>query len=314
MSWRLGLSVALGLALLGQAATASAYCLTRGCNEATQDCAIDANGCVIGPDSPILHWDSSCVSFDVQQDGSSLRGISYEAANDAIHDAFSEWLNADCNGRSPSITISDYGAVECRTPEYNQDAGNANVFMFRDDSWPYENSDDTLALTTLIFDADSGRIYDADVEINTFESAMAIAPLDQPIGHSEIDFRSVITHEIGHFLGLSHSWESGSTMRPSYAPGNTQMASIEQDDVNGICAALPPGRGTGSSSCEPRHGFSSQCAIDDSSCSTAPGRGRSNGWLLVVAGVSSTLLTRLRRAGRRRAANPGPRSGLGSAS
>jgi hypothetical protein len=307
VSLRLGTGALLTLAWLSQAAPASAYCLTRGCNEATQSCSTDSKGCIVEPSSPILYWDSSCVSFDVQRDASGLRGISYEDARQAIHDGFAEWLGADCgDGQHPDITIKDYGPVECRVAEYNQDAGNANVFMFRDDSWPYENSLDTLALTTLIFDADSGQIYDADVEVNTFESDMAIEAIGAPVGRSDVDFRSVITHEIGHFLGLSHSNEDGSTMRPNYLPGNTQMATIEQDDVDGICAALPPGRSTGSSSCEPRHGFASECAVADSGCSTAPGRSRSGGWLFAAL-VSSTLLSRLRRASRRRAANPCPR-------
>ncbi|HEY6078317.1 MAG TPA: hypothetical protein VIW29_05915, partial [Polyangiaceae bacterium] len=192
MSARFALGLALSLALLGRALPASAYCLTRGCNEATESCSTDFNGCINEPGAKTLHWASGCVSFDVQQDGSALRGISYEDARSAIHDGFSEWLNADCGGgEHPDIMIKDYGPVECRASEYNQDAGNANVFLFRDDSWPYENSLDTLALTTLIYDADTGEIYDADVEVNTFESPMSIAPLGDPLARTEIDFRSV---------------------------------------------------------------------------------------------------------------------------
>ena len=79
----------------------------------------------------------------------------------------------------------------------------------------------------LIFNADNGEIYDADVEVNTVQSRMSTGK----IGPTDIDFASVITHEIGHFLGLSHSSAEGSTMEPSYAPGQTAMSSIEYDDV-----------------------------------------------------------------------------------
>lgn len=318
MSARFALSVALGLLVLGRALPASAYCLTRGCNDATEDCAYDRNQCATS--GPLLRWPSSCVSFDVQEDGSKLRGIDYDAANEAIQTAFEQWLNADCGGHGPAISIMNYGPVECRRAEYNQDAGNANVIMFRDDSWPYANAIDTLALTTLIFNAgedendpEAGEIYDADVEVNTFESGMKIAPPNQ-IGQNDVDFASVITHELGHFLGLSHSNVEGSTMGQSYVLGQTEMASIEPDDVEGICAALQPDRSTSSSSCEPRHGFSSTCSVPDSGCSTSPGRSRQGGWLLALLGLSSPLLRRLRRADRRRAAGPGPRSDRGSAS
>jgi hypothetical protein len=239
------------------------------------------------------------VSFDLERSGSSLRGISYEAAHAAIIEGFSQWLNADCgDGQGPAITISDYGPVECRKPEYNQDSPNANIFMFRDDDWPYENAIDTLALTTLIFNADTGEIYDADVEVNTFQSA---PPPEPPVvwvaagdtTRRGIDFSSVITHEIGHFLGLSHSRSFGATMEPSYKSGDSSLASIEQDDIDGICAALPPNRETKSTSCDPRHGFSSACALPETQCAMTPGSpGALASALVGLLGLSSTLLRR----------------------
>jgi hypothetical protein len=293
---RHALAAGLGLAAFWCSLNASAFCITRGCNEKKDACEYDERGCL--QTGPILHWASSCVSFDIQQDGSALRSIGYDDAHQAVVTAFSQWLNADCGGGAgPSITIKDYGPVVCRAPEYNQDSPNANIVMFRDDKWPYENAIDTLALTTLIFNADSGEIYDADVEVNTFQSPMSLGK----VGPEDIDFASVITHEIGHFLGLSHSDAQGSTMRPSYAPGQTSMASIEQDDVDGVCTALPPGRVTSSSSCEPRHGFSGACAVPESSCAFAAGSpGALGSLLLAMLGLSSRLLRRRLRPSARR--------------
>jgi len=215
------------------------------------------------------------------RDGSALRSLPYGDAHNAIVVAFTQWLNADCGGgKGPFMSISDYGPVDCRTAEYNQDAPNANIFMFRDDTWPYENAIDTLALTTLIFNADNGEIYDADVEVNTAPPEKQPPGVPQPPparwsttdpGPTDIDFNSVITHEIGHFLGLSHSDVLGSTMRPSYAAGQTAMASIEQDDVDGVCTALPPNRYISSHDCDPRHGFSGECAVAQNTCALSPG-------------------------------------------
>lgn len=281
----------LGLALLGKSLDAAAYCLTHGCNDRTQGCEYDQDGCLLT--GPQLRWPSSCVSFDVQKDGSPLRGISYEAAHAGVLAAFNQWLGADCgDGKTPGITISDYGPVDCRDPEYNQDAPNANIVMFRDDSWPYKNAIDTLALTTLIFNADTGAIYDADVEVNTHQTAMAT----EDVGPRDIDFNSVITHEIGHFLGLSHSNAQGATMAPSYDPGQTNMASIEQDDVEGVCAALPPDRDVQSQSCEPRHGFSGECALPATSC--AFGSSRAGGLASLLLGALGLSAARLRKRAR----------------
>jgi Matrixin len=277
--------------------SAQAYCLTRGCTD-KQQCDYEGDCLMTGP---VLHWASSCVSFDVQRDGSPLVGIAYEDAHREITSAFTKWLKADCgDGATPAITITDLGPVECREAEYNQDSPNANVFMFRDEDWPYTNSVDTIALTTLMFNANNGEIYDADVEIN---SAQTPSLTVGKVGPFDIDFASVVTHEAGHFLGLSHSDSFGSTMLPSYGPGQTEMASLEWDDEQGVCAALPPDRKTKSDSCEPRHGFGSECALP-ATCGFAPARAGSQlslaSSLLALLGLSSTLLRRKSRPSSRR--------------
>jgi hypothetical protein len=282
-------SAGLGLALFLGGSQASAFCLTHGCNPRTQDCVYDGNCLVTGP---LLHWPSACVSFDLQQDGSPLRGLGYTEAHDALLEGFSQWLNADCgDGRKPNIKISDYGPVSCHEAEYNQTAPNANIVMFRDDSWPYQNAIDTLALTTLNYNAVTGEIYDADVEVNTYQAPIKIGS----IGPSDVDFHSVITHELGHFLGLSHSSAFGSTMNPNYAPGQTAMASIEQDDNDGICAALPADRQTSTKSCKPRHGFSAECALPATTCGVARGPASGAPSLLASALGLSAWLRRRRR-------------------
>jgi hypothetical protein len=165
--------------------------------------------------------------------------------------------------------------------------------MFRDQDWPYENAIDTLALTTLIFNANTGEIFDADVEINTYASDLTTGR----VGPFDVDLNSVVTHEVGHFLGLSHTNAPRATMEPSYTQGETAMATIEEDDVDGICAALPPGRKVAKTSCEPRHGFSGECALEPTSCAFAPrSGGELAGALALLLGLSSRpLRKRLRR-------------------
>lgn len=283
---RHALAALLAVSALAAGQKAQAFCLTHGCNPQTDSCVPNDRGCVL--QGPLLHWRSGCVSVDLQQDGSPKRGISYEAAHDVLVQSFAQWLNADCGGgQKPSIEVSDYGAVACHTAEYNQDSPNANIVMFRDEDWPYENAIDTLALTTLIFDAENGEIFDADIEVNTHQSSMTTGK----VGPRDVDLHSVLTHEVGHFLGLSHSDVAQSTMESSYSPGLTEMATIEYDDQKGICAALPPDRKPETMSCDPRHGFSGECALQATTCAVSAPAGR-GGWLslgLSLLGLSSLL-------------------------
>lgn len=252
-----------------------AYCLTRTCDPETMQCELDSTRtCIVS--GKTLFWPNSCVSYDVQKDGSEKLNISYDALHTVVVDAFQKWLDADCgNGTHPSIHVADFGAVTCAKPEYNKDQPNANIITFHDQSpWPHPNAVDTLALTTVFFNGDSGEIYDANVEINSAEDSFAIG---DPKG-TQVDLNAVLTHEIGHFLGLSHSAFSDSTMYSSYMPG---MTTLEQDDVTAICLSLPPGRTPLGTDCTPRHGFSTECGQPKTGCcATAVGSTGSQGQTL----------------------------------
>ena len=50
---------------------------------------------------------------------------------------------------------------------------------------------------------------------------------------SEADLDAVLTHEIGHALGMEHSDIENTTMWPLIYPSTATLA---QDDVNGICS------------------------------------------------------------------------------
>jgi MYXO-CTERM domain-containing protein len=243
------------------------------------------------------------VSFGVQENGSELRGITYEQANQVVTDAFRQWRFAPCpEGGMPSIDISDAGKITCNSPEYNQDAPNANVIMFAD-NWPYTAEDllpgDTLALTTVTFNVETGEIYDADVEVNS-QDASSLEIDSAAVGDGDIDLHSVLTHEIGHFLGLSHTTVSRATMSPSLSDGETDLATLDPDDIAGICSIYPPERETTTSSCTPRHGFSTDCAPDQSGgcCSVAPGARPSqhDALALALAGLGIALLAARRRS------------------
>jgi hypothetical protein len=283
--------------------SASGYCRTKACDnlpayddvwqtEPDPPCTEDPFGCQL--EGLPLFWPATCISYAVQKDGSKSDGIDFEIANSIIEQAFSAWQEADCGGAPPSLLVKNLGAVSCDRREYNQSQPNANIFMFRDKAWPYDEEDATIAFTTLTYNTETGEIYNVDVEVNSHDVNLSVTEEPDP---GETDLLSVMTHEVGHFLGLSHSRDKTATMWLEYTSPETGQRTLEPDDVTGICEIYPPERKVGTS-CEPRHGFSGACASPEEGCSITTARDRGAGlgaWL--PAGAAVWLARRaLRRA------------------
>jgi hypothetical protein len=281
---------------------AQAFCRTTTCDRNLDHCAIEG-GCNMG--GKPLFWQEKCLSFATQQDGSHRRtsfepnGISYEVADGVFQRAFSAWTSANCDGKPPSFKMWDLGPVECGHPEFNDLLPNANVWMFRDNDWPYTNQTETLALTTVLFEKSTGVILDADVEINSFSPIQTLSTSDPPAKVGQ-DLQAIATHEAGHFLGLSHSPIANATMSQSYRSGDLDYRSLHKDDIDGICTIYPPDRAapdcTGP---HPPHGFSRVCGggapADASGCSCRLGERSSFGadvLALFIAGIAAGALRR----------------------
>jgi MYXO-CTERM domain-containing protein len=301
-------AVAFAAAWFG-AAPAGAFCRTTTCDalDQTADCSRDANGC--STKGIPLEWPTQCVSFGVQKDGSPLRHITYATFDSIVKTAFDQWTATQCsNGAHPAFKVWDLGEIDCGDAEFNRCVPNANTWMFRDDTWPYTGITSTLALTTVTFELKTGKILDADVEVNSAHTDITTSA--QGI---VADLQSIATHESGHFLGLAHSNDPQATMYTSYSPGDLSFRSLSDDDHAGICAVYPPGRTDGTCNGPmPLNGFSRSCAAPDaptecgnsntspksSSCAVAPSGGRSVlPWAAIAFGAAA--LGRRRHRGRR---------------
>ena len=168
---------------------------------------------------------------------------------------------------------------------------------------PTEGDRSILALTTVSYRARDGAILDADVEVNDWDGGGG-AFVGQPVhgwyltcsdagpictGYGQsacryVDLGSVLTHEVGHVIGLGHVAEPGATMNPSFSPGDTSRRTLAADDVAGVCAVYPPGE------------RSPICAVEASGCGCTTG-GAGLAAFLLVAGA-------LRGCGRRRRSAP----------
>jgi hypothetical protein len=251
--------------------TAYAFCRTT--TEPLPQSYSPTRGCFT--DGLYLYWQNACVGYSLNQAAS--RTISYDDAKRIIDTAFGTWMKATCDntGSAPGIVASNLGASDCDEIRYNADSANQNLIVFRDDEWPYNDAYNTLGLTTVTFNARTGEIYDADMEINSSAHNLSIS--DQ-VPTNGFDLLSVVTHEAGHFYGLAHAPSATSTMYASYKPGTTALRTLAADDIAGICSIYPDSAtrtvsaetsSTGAieaDSCDPtpRHGFTTECVVPKS--------------------------------------------------
>ncbi len=190
-------------------------------------------------DAAIAHWEqsiSSCSYFDVQMEPRAALEVGFDGVN-LVKFRDERW---------------------CR-PSTEMDGG--------EDCHPLA----AAGITTLTFinnpDSDRyGEIVDADIEFNGVRFAISVdGQSEAPAGRCESDLANTFTHEFGHLLGLNHTCllpgdpsqlnDAGAavplcndtlpdeileaTMHPSQVCGETKKASLEQDDIRGVCEVYP---------------------------------------------------------------------------
>jgi hypothetical protein len=115
----------------------------------------------------------------------------------------------------------------------NGHRGSNGVYLVED----WDMAESSLAVTVATYESRTGRIVDTDILVN------ANHPFDDvptgPEHHNRAyDLRGVMTHEMGHVLGLGESYEERmATMWPNIARGETHQRNLHEDDENGALEA-----------------------------------------------------------------------------
>jgi MYXO-CTERM domain-containing protein len=270
---------------------AEAYCRSTTCSGV---CERDFDECKVTGQK--LFWPGLCVSFSLQKDSSEF--IPFADFERVAEASAAAWSSLECDGGEATISFVRKDDVACHKAEYDPDGTNANIILFQDQRWDYTGPDNTLAKTTVTYDTETGEILDADIELNHAFNEFTTGDTDV-----QYDLQSILTHELGHFIGLDHTQDLFATMNAGYQLGDTSLRDIEDDDRGGVCDAYPPTREV---TCrpEPNGGFSGECAEDppgEDGCAisrsrdeSSPARPDGGVWALLAAGLAA--IARRRRA------------------
>ncbi|MBX3461196.1 MAG: matrixin family metalloprotease [Planctomycetes bacterium] len=137
----------------------------------------------------------------------------------AVQDAFSRW-------RAVAESDIDFEFAGATTNAVTSASDNRNVVR-----WVNSNiSTGVFAVTITTFDTTTGQIVDADLELNDRDFTWdTLGPngTQGVIGRAMIE--NVVTHEIGHFIGLDHSQVAHGAMYFASAPGIIRQTVIDPD-------------------------------------------------------------------------------------
>jgi hypothetical protein len=134
----------------------------------------------------------------------------------AVIRAFESW-----EMRSLSLVSFRYSGI---TDADKAEFDGINLVTWVNHDWSY--NPDTIAYTTL-WVTDSGKILDADIELNAeFFGWSSEGEMNK------MDIHNVLTHEVGHFIGIEHSIESTVlSMFPIVMPGEVRKRVVKPDDI-----------------------------------------------------------------------------------
>jgi len=163
------------------------------------------------------------IPFWINDRGSPqiLNGSDFEA----ILASFRTWENIP----SASIRFDYRGTTSAAT--VGRDG--MNIVSFTDNSTPLGSS--TIAATFSYYRVQGSEILSDESDI-LFSPSLQYSTSGEA---GKFDIQSVLTHEIGHLLGLDHSGLLSSVMVPFGATGQIHQRTLTYDDIAGVSEIYP---------------------------------------------------------------------------
>lgn len=196
-----------------------------------------------------LYWLGNDIPFSINQ--AVPTGLAAASVYEEIRLSFKTWSDQTCT----CLRFKDEDVTPDNQLGYDQNnpKANKNLIIFQSSAWSHDAR--AVAITSNIFNEDTGEIVAYDMEINDVHFLFSLDGLPRN-GKATMDLRNVVTHEVGHVIGLDHSSDRQSTMYASGLPGETKKRNLHADDISGLCTLYPQNAclGTKPNSMEPGNG------------------------------------------------------------
>jgi MYXO-CTERM domain-containing protein len=175
-----------------------------------------------------LFWGDSCLTMYVNERGSG--DVPDDSELDEIEASFEAWGGVSCS----SFLIQFAGMTNLEITGHLKEDPSINMIIFREKKWPYSTR--PVAFTAVTYNVNTGEIFDADIEMNGEDYAFTTRPEEESW---KIDIQNTITHELGHVLGVDHTNVVEATMFDHAGPGDINKRTLEEDDIEAVCAIYP---------------------------------------------------------------------------
>ncbi len=163
-----------------------------------------------------LQWAFMPIEYRIN--AANDQAISELSVSTAISTAIDQWTGVE----GANILFDNLGTTDLAATEYGDD----NVIYFEPD-WQFDPT--LLALTASWSNSETGEILGFDIRINADDHLWTVS--GEP---DRSDLQNMITHELGHVVGLDHtSADSTATMFGTAVTGETIKRVLKWDDEEG---------------------------------------------------------------------------------